>query len=224
MSTYGNTASIFQLAFGVNAVLPTVYFAYRRAHDSLAKRLAEEISNIDPSLTFGEREMIVVRHFVRYGFPGMRLSRSVGFVLAGLFGVAVGLSFLGLLLSAINTGGDLADWLVLLFSAFALVLCPVAGILYDRWLWFFEQQVVLRLDRPTVLIFLEPIKQSLVFDEFGEKMREITKGLQEFLLKTEEDELRREWHNRKVELWMRWRNLKGKMRNGYQHLGRWFRR
>jgi hypothetical protein len=66
MSAYGNTASIFQLAFGLNAALPTVYFVYRRAHDSLARRLAEEM-RIDPPLEFGERELIVVRHYVRYG-------------------------------------------------------------------------------------------------------------------------------------------------------------
>jgi hypothetical protein len=99
MSTYGSTASIFQLAFGLNAVLPTVYFAYRRAHDAVAKRLGEKISNIDPSITFKEREMIVVRHYVRYGFPGMRLSRILGIFVTGLFSVSVLVSFLGLLAS-----------------------------------------------------------------------------------------------------------------------------
>src|ERR1700730_15889578 len=102
MSTYENTTSIFQLAFGVNAVLPTVFFAYLRTHGSLARRLAEEMSKIDSSLTFGEREMIHMRYFVRLGVRGIGVSRSLGFVVAGFFGVAVGLSFVGLLMSAIT--------------------------------------------------------------------------------------------------------------------------
>src|SRR5580704_16440213 len=101
MSTYGSAASIFQLAFGVNAVLPAVYFGYRKTHDSLARYLAEEMNKIDPSFTVGERELIVVRHYVRYGFPGMRTSRALGLGVAGLFALALALSFLGLLFSGI---------------------------------------------------------------------------------------------------------------------------
>ena len=105
MSSYGEAVSIFQLAFGLNAALPTVYFTYRRTHDAVARRLAEEMNKIDPSLTLGERELIVVRHYVRYGFPAMRNSRPVGIVTAGLFGLALLLSFSGLVRSAVKLQG-----------------------------------------------------------------------------------------------------------------------
>ena len=193
MSTYGSAASVFQLAFGLNAALPTLYFVYRKTQDSLARRLAEKMANIDPSFVAGERELIVVRHFVRYGFPGMGLSRRLGIAVAVLFAIVLVLSFLGLLLSAIKSDCPINEQSVIWFSIFALIVCPLAGICYERWLGYFEEQVVLRLDRDAVIMFLEPVKQTLAGDRLGDEMKKLTIEAKELYLKMEEEELKREW-------------------------------
>jgi hypothetical protein len=212
-ATYGTSASIFQLAFGLNAVLPALFLTYRGLQASLARYLVEELRKIDPSLTLGEREMVVVRHYVRYGFPAIRLSRSLGLGVGGLFIVALILSFLGLLMSAIKSDEPLHDWSVILFSVFAVIMCPALGIIYDRWIWFVEQQVVLRLDQRSVLVFLKPIKDSLTMDKVGGEMKKITDDMQQLLLEMEEQEIKREW-----------RALKEKARSRLERLARRFRR
>jgi len=68
------------------------------------------MSRIDPTLKFGERELIVVRQYVRYSFPAMRNSRPLGLVIAGLFSVAVVLSLIGLVLSAVDSSAPLEAW------------------------------------------------------------------------------------------------------------------
>ncbi|WP_156964497.1 hypothetical protein [Methylocapsa aurea] len=208
MSTYGNAASIFQLAFGLNAALPTVYFAYRRAHDSLARHLAEEMSRIDPSLEFGERELIVVRHYVRYGFPAMRNTRPLGLIIAGLFGVAVSLSLIGLVLSAVDPTAPLDNWTVVLFSVFALVFCPVAGILYNLLMSYSEKQILIRLDKSSILGFIDPIKKSLTMEELRREMKNMRREIQDYAFRMQQDEFSMAWRDFKIDLRKRFENVR----------------
>lgn len=211
MSSYGEAASVFQLAFGLNAALPTVYFAYRRTHDALARHLAEEIAKIDPSTTFGERELIVVRHYVRYGFPAMRNARPLGLAVGGLFAIASLLSLVGLVLSAVDAAGHLDNWLVVLFSAFALIGCPIVGTLYSFLMSYSEQQIILRLDRTAAEHFIDPIKKSLVMEKLGHEMkaltREVKRATAELNYTTAQGELR-----------MAWWQLKQEVRNRFEEL------
>jgi hypothetical protein len=217
MSSYGEAASVFQLAFGLNAALPTVYFAYRRTHDALARKLAEEISKIDPSMTFGERELIVIRHYVRYGFPAMRSTRLLGLAVAVLFAMALLLSLFGLVLSAIDATGHLDNWMVVLFSAFALVACPAVGTLYGFLMSYSERQIILRWNRAAVEHFVEPIKKSLTMQELGDKMKNLT---QEF--KTMAAELN--YTTAQKERRMAWWALTQKWRNFFENRWKVFRR
>jgi hypothetical protein len=92
----------------------------------------------------------------------------------------------------------------------------VIGILYDQWLWFFERQVILRLDRATALSFLDLIKDSLVFDEIGRHWKEITRNAQEILATMGEEESKRE-------LLYAWHDFRRKYLRLYHRLFLWFR-
>lgn len=213
MATYSSSVSIFQLAFAINAALPTVYLAYRHTHESLSNRLAEEMTEIEPTLTFGEREIVVVQHYVRYASPGMQVSRILGRRVAALLVISIALSFLGLLLAAIVPDKKLANSLIILFTIFTLLISPGMSLLYDRWLVYFERQVVLRLDQEVALRFLEPIKQSIRTREIGDELKALRHQVQEDLLEMESKELEREGRHRREKLRMLAQSISSSVRN-----------
>ena|ERR1041384_1216113 len=153
MAEFIDTASIFQLAFGVNAVLPAVYFAFRRTHESIASRFASELKKIDGEFKFDESEMIEFRRFVYLSSAGLRATDRIKFVPLFLFAGAVAFSFVGLMLAATNPHGSLSNTLVWVFSVYALLISPTIGLLYELWLHQFERLVILSWLEPANVEF-----------------------------------------------------------------------
>ena len=217
MSSYGEAASVFQLGLWPECGSADGIFRVSADARCLTKHLAEEVNKIDPSMTFGERELIVVRHYVRYGFPAMRNARPLGLAIAGLFAAALLLSLIGLVLSAVDAHGHLSNWLVVLFSAFALIGCPVAGTVYSFLMSYGERQIILRLDQTAVEHFIDPIRQSLIMRKLGDEMKDLTNQIKE-----ETAELN--YRTAQQELRTAWREFKQEVRNRFEEVWSVFRR
>jgi hypothetical protein len=136
-------ASIFQLAFGLNAVMPAVFFAYKRTHEKITMRFAKEVQVQAPELKFDEYELIAFRRFVRGMSTGLKFADRVKYLPITLFFIAVVLSFFGLVYGAIRPEGKLDDGLVWGFSIFALLISPLLGLGYEWFLGYLERAVLL---------------------------------------------------------------------------------
>jgi len=141
MAELVNCASIFQLAFAVNAAVPAVFLAYRRMHQSIAERFARSVQKVDATFTFDDYEMSEFRRYVRGSANGLKIADRVKVVPIGLFSIALVISFVGLVLTATRPQFILHDEYVWAFSIFALAVCPLVGLAYEMFLSFTENLI-----------------------------------------------------------------------------------
>ena len=143
MATLQNCASLFQLGFGVNAIVPALYFTFRRTQESLASRLSQEIQKTNPEFYKLEREKEILHRFVFEWVPFVKLSYRLRNIPALFLTLGLISSFFGLVFSAIQPNHELPNSWVWLFSIYALLFCPSTYLLYGMllkglerlWVW-----------------------------------------------------------------------------------------
>jgi hypothetical protein len=143
MARLADCASIFQLAFGLNAALPAVSFAFRRAHENITVRFSKEVQNADPEFKFNEWEMVQFRRFVKGSSTGLKFAQRIKVFPILAFGISVLLSFVGLIFGATMPDYALANRWVWTFALFSLVFSPALGLAYEWFLRFLEQAILL---------------------------------------------------------------------------------
>jgi hypothetical protein len=130
MANLQNCASVFQLGFGVDAIVPALYFAFRRTQDSLADRLAYEIQKKTPEFYKTEKEVEVLRAFVFNTVPFVKWSYRLRIVPVLFLTIGLVASFFGLVLSAVEPNYDLPNPWVWTFSVYTLLFCPATYFSY----------------------------------------------------------------------------------------------
>ena len=57
MAKLVDCATIFQLAFGVNAILPTMILAYRKTQENIVRWVAKEIDKHEPEFAIDDSDL-----------------------------------------------------------------------------------------------------------------------------------------------------------------------
>ena len=146
MARLGDTASIFQLAFGLNAVLPSFVLFYRQTRASIGKSFLKQAAKLKVDLSIDDRDMDQFLEFPESSNAALRISNRLKWIPVGLCGLALLISFWGILHSAITPDNKVGDGFLWAFAVFSLILCPLAGIACHIWLSCFEDKVRQRND------------------------------------------------------------------------------
>jgi hypothetical protein len=201
MATFIDTASIFQLAFGVNAVLPAVHLAFRRTHESISRRFADELQKQHSEFKFDEWEMSEFRRFVFGSSRGLKFASRAKIVPILMFLIAIVLSFLGLIKAATAPQDTLNSELVWSFAIYSLIVCPSVGLMYELFLGRLEHLIVLRWFEPAnVLDTAKHFKIFLETRKIGVESEQLSREVQSRAAELEIARLKYTWNSYKRKL------------------------
>jgi hypothetical protein len=172
-ATLQNTVSIFQLAFGVNAVVPALHVAFRRTQDSLATRLVRDLRKLVPTFELDEKNLERLGLVVSTTLPGLKLANRLKIIPFFMLGTAMVISFFGLVLSAVQPAFELSDGWVWVLSIYILIVCPGSYLLYHAllkglerlWIWKWTS------DPSSAVKFAEIAQMHLDHAEFMERIQ-----------------------------------------------------
>lgn len=142
MAKLVDCATIFQLAFGVNAILPTIILAYRRTQDNIVQWVSKTIDKHKPEFAIEPSEMGEFLDFVTGLNPGLSalgLGKRIPIVASG---ISLFASFFGMIFAATTPDRHLGNGILWLFAVYSLVVCPSLVAFYTFLLRFDEQELV----------------------------------------------------------------------------------
>jgi len=138
MPTLSASSSVFQLAFGVNAVLPVLISDFEAVRKDAAESLLRKIKEYCPGFELKERDRIDFVDFTFQSSRGLRHARFVTYF-TGFFSLAMcGLSLTALCLSALKPEWQISVRLFLTFTGATLIAAPLIYVgrnAYLKWLY-----------------------------------------------------------------------------------------
>jgi hypothetical protein len=140
MATLESCASIFQLAFGVNAVVTASQLYFRRTHREIAQTLYIELRPGDSTLSGAHIEHAFERYVFR-AIPGLRAARFLYRLLMTVGLAATLLSLVALVASALQPWRPVPVDSVWIYAGATLVLLPMTYWLYERFLDWLQRAV-----------------------------------------------------------------------------------
>lgn len=199
MAKLSDCATIFQLAFGVNAILPSLLIAYGRTKESIAKRAASAIRDHDPTFVLSEKELYEWTDFIQKSYLILKVSNSFKWIVLGTSACFVLLSFYGLVAAAIGPDDKLADSKLFWFAFLSLLISPLFAFGYESWLRLVEYWIATRSDHA-------PQKLKMAADSFrliqniGQTLAEAQQMIMDVKLSRKRNQIRRAWSSTKVKL------------------------
>jgi hypothetical protein len=151
MAKLVDCASLFSVAFAVDAVIPALSFAFRSTHERITRRTADAIQKHVPSIVIKEKDVPLLLKFVKGSSVGLRFADRAKAALIGMFLIGMLASFVGLVVSATNPEVHLADWIVWVFAIYTLLVCPALQIGYDRFIRFLEHVLIVKWEADETL-------------------------------------------------------------------------
>jgi hypothetical protein len=142
MAKLVDCATIFQLAFGVNAILPAIVIAYRRTQTNIVRWVSKEVDKHRPEFAIDESEMADFLDFatdLHHGLKSLGWAKRIP-ITACMISLVV--SFFGLLFAATRPDAHLSNGLLWSFAIYSLVICPSLATWYTGLLRFEEKELV----------------------------------------------------------------------------------
>jgi hypothetical protein len=143
MAKLVDCASILSLAFAVDAVFPAIAFTFRNTHERLTTHTVEAIRTRIPTFAIKQRDLGEFLKWVKDVSPGLRYASRGRIVLIAMFIIGAFISLVGLALSATHPQVCIANWIVWTFTIYALFLCPVLQIAFDRFMRWLEHGLMI---------------------------------------------------------------------------------
>jgi hypothetical protein len=139
MPTLSASSSVFQLAFGVNAVLPVLISGLEGVREKAADSLLRKIKEYRPEFEIKERDRIDFVEFTFRSSRGLRYARIITYVTVFISLIFCGLSLAALCWSALEPGQEFSSDLFFAFVGTTLIGGPLLYIARNRflrWLYF----------------------------------------------------------------------------------------
>lgn len=192
MATVGGMASIFQLAFTLNAATGLVYGSFDRTLNALTEFAAKEFQARDASLVLTERKKVELRKFMLRAQKGIWFINRTLFIAEALLLIGLGISFIGLLKSAMTPDAEISATAVVLLSIFLLVIGPGVAVVYATVLKWLEGRAILSMsEKPQEMDVMA--KSFAIIEDNRPAMEEMKRVLQ---------------HAREVEAWLYFHRLR----------------
>jgi hypothetical protein len=158
-------SSIFQLAFGVNAVLPAVLAEFELVRREAAESLLRKIKEYRPDFQLKERDRIDFVDFTFRSSRGLRHARTVTRLTAFISVAFCGLSLVALCLAALNPEAQLSFKRLLAFVGMTLIIGPLVYIARNSYLkWLYRVNVIYGTnEQKEALLFAECVNAYLKF-------------------------------------------------------------
>jgi hypothetical protein len=135
--------SIFQLAFGMNAVLPAVIADFEFVRNEVADSLLRKIKECLPQFELKERDRIDFVDFTLRSSRGLRHARTITRLTAFISVAFCAISLVALCLSALNPEAQLSRGWLFAFVATTLVVGPLFYIARNSFLkWLYKTNVI----------------------------------------------------------------------------------
>jgi hypothetical protein len=143
MAQLANCTSIFEVAFGVNAVATAAALYFKVTHREVARRMYAEFRPPDSPVEgpLAERRF---EDFILQASPGLRGARRAYRVLMFVGLGAALTAFIGLMLSATSPQTVIPSAALWAFAIFTIIVLPVAYWLYQQFLAWFEHAFTAR--------------------------------------------------------------------------------
>lgn len=177
--TLSASNSLFELAFGVNAILPALFAGFRDVKEKAADSLLRKIKELHPEFEIAERDRL---DFVKYHFDssrGLRHAKHVTNITAVLALSMCATALVALCLSAAEPNREVPPLLLFSYVGVALVGAPIVYWLRDQYLqWLYSIMVVHSTnDAQEAKIYADCVTSYLVHKKEWEPIQQ---GMEEF--------------------------------------------
>ena len=144
MAELNQCAPILELGFALNAVTSALHYIYLDVHRTIAREIYNDLRKTNAALPDDITHRAMFERWLLVASPGLRVAFRLHRVL-GAIGLAVlGLSFYGLIQSAIDPTRPIAERWVWTYGMVALVLLPGSYGLFRRYITWLERAMILR--------------------------------------------------------------------------------
>ena len=174
MPTLSNCSSIFQLAFGVNAVLPALIADFEFVKKEAANSLLRKIRESRPDFELKERDRIGFVDFVFQSSSGLRHARLVTRATACISLAFCGVSLVALCMAALKPEARLSSTRLFEFVGMTLIFGPLFYIARNSYLkWLYRVNVIYGTnDQREALLFAECVNSFFKVKKEWEPMSE----------------------------------------------------
>lgn len=138
-ATFGSCASVLQLGFGLNAVSAAVEIQFKGSFTRLIARLYNDVRPEADQLEGPEVE-IAFSKYIYLSSRGLRIARNIYPFLMLVGASLLFVSFLGLVLGAVDTNQPIADRAVWSYAILSLLVSPTIYWSFQRFLRWFEHK------------------------------------------------------------------------------------
>jgi hypothetical protein len=138
MPTLSSSNSLFELAFGVNAVLPMLIDEFTVVREQAAESILRKINEYRPDFKLKERQRLRFVEFTFKSSPGLRHSKMVTYITGLISVVLCALSLSALYWSALDPNREYSSKLLFVFVGLTLVFGPLFYVVrnyYLKWLY-----------------------------------------------------------------------------------------
>ena len=172
MPTLSSANTVFQLAFGVNAVLPVLVADFERVRTEAAHSLLRKIKEYRPDFELKERDRLDFVDFTLRSSPGLRSARLVTHLTALLSLAFCGLSLAALCWAALSPEHQISSKLFFTFVALTLIFGPLFYIARDRYLvWLYKVIAIYGTnEKNDALLFAQCVETYLEFKKTWEPL------------------------------------------------------
>lgn len=142
MPTLGDSVSIFQLAFGVNAVLPTLISGFEKVRDDAADSVLSKIKEIQPEFEVKEEDRFEFVDFIFNSVARLRYARIGTRLIGGLSLVFCALSLIALYWAALRPKEEISATRLFEFVTATLIVGPALYFARNEYLKRFYRSFV----------------------------------------------------------------------------------
>ncbi len=143
MPTLSASASVFQLAFGINAVLPVLISDFENVRREAADSLLRKIREHRPDFVLKERDRIDFVDFTFRSSTGLRHAKTITLTSGLTSSLLCALSLSALCWAAFRPDEQISPKLFLWFVGLTLIVGPLFYVMRNRYLkWLYSVMVI----------------------------------------------------------------------------------
>lgn len=143
MPSLSASNSLFELSFGVNAVLPALFAGFHAVKEKAAESLLRKLKEVKPGFEIRERD---IPDFIDFHFKssrGLRHAKYITYITAFISLSLCATSLAALCWSAENPNFEVPSKYLYAFVGLTLVAAPIFYWLRDRYLqWLYSAMVI----------------------------------------------------------------------------------
>jgi hypothetical protein len=219
MPTLSASSSLFQLAVGVNAVIPALISDFEIVRNQAADSLLRNIGEYNPAFTLKERDRHAFISFCLKASGGLRLAKVLTHITVSLALSLCALSLGALCWSATQPNREISVQYFFWFVAVTLVIAPsfyVARNLILKQIYRTMADNSLN-DEREVLQFTDSFKNCLEMKKLTDAGHELIHHAQTTIYRTQLSEFWRNLKYRWYSLWTRIQLFWIRLRSRFQH-------